>query len=78
MINQQLIDIKSTMQFYRDYFRLGVKVLLIFLAINFILITVIVYKMFNQPMQHFFVTTTSGNLVELKPSDRPIYLPATS
>lgn len=78
MINQQLIEIKSSMQFNRDYFRLGVKALFVIFIINALLIIFIGIKLSFPPTQRFYATTTLGTLAELIPSNKPVFLPQTS
>lgn len=59
--------IANQSQFYRDGFRKIVLILFILMALAYALLGVIIYLYVTRPAPQYFVTTSSGRLVEMMP-----------
>ena len=62
---QTLINTQS--QFYRDGFRKIVFMLFVLMMIAYGLLGIIVYQHMTRPTPQYFVTTSSGRLIEITP-----------
>jgi len=54
-------------EFFRKNYKNLMWVAFVFIGIIFILISIIIYKHLNRPIPPYFVTTTDGKLIEIKP-----------
>lgn len=54
-------------QFYRNNFRRLLTFIFVLLVIAYILLGVVVYQHVTRPIPQYFVTTSDGRLIEIKP-----------
>lgn len=54
--------------FYRNGFRLLLIFVFVAIAIAYLLLGFIIYQQINRPETKYFATTSSGQLIEIKPN----------
>lgn len=65
MIAEQLQEIKSQKNYYRDNFRRLVNFLFFCCFLILIIITAIFYEFFTEPEPYYYATCSDGQLVQL-------------
>lgn len=62
--------IANQSQFYRDGFRKIVGLIFVLLILAYALLALILYVHITRPNPHYFISTSSGRLVEILPIER--------
>ncbi len=68
MPQDKLAIIAQETQFYRNNFRRLLTFIFILLILAFVLLGVVVYQHITRPIPQYFVTTSDGRLIEIKPA----------
>jgi intracellular multiplication protein IcmL len=67
MPQDRLAIIAQNNQFYRNNFRRLLMFIFILLILAYALLGIIVYQHISRPIPQYFVTTSDGRLIEIKP-----------
>lgn len=71
MAKLSLDEVKAQKNFYRDYYRGVVVVLLFSLVLSFILVIVIIYSYLTQSLPAFYATDGVKSPIQLTPLEQP-------